>query len=288
MAESQKIQRSKRKGVAFAKWSKIDKAQRNMLIAVCFASMALGITAVAAIYMIRVIGFNANVISEKDKVINDYKTIQQNLATLSDNIDTLKTNESLEVIARTRSDKCSEYGVKDLTSSKSVENLEIAHTCTALRVIPDTLPSVENKEAMLASFNQLAVWSSPNINIESLSGTEMEWANNASEEYDEYGMLIENSGDDGGYETLKVAGASIMVDDSTYKVYSLLNMIERSVRNFDIASATIEYPDDSGNSNTIKLGASYRVYYSTTKELRQSSKNVCADKNSRKCSGGSN
>ena len=39
------------KGGAFAKWAKIDKDQRNMLIAVCLTSIVLGVTVVGVIYV---------------------------------------------------------------------------------------------------------------------------------------------------------------------------------------------------------------------------------------------
>jgi hypothetical protein len=67
------------KGVAFAKWAKIDKAQRNMFLAVCAASIVLGVTVVSIIYFAKVIAFNGKLISEKDKIIKDYKSIQTSL-----------------------------------------------------------------------------------------------------------------------------------------------------------------------------------------------------------------
>ena len=54
----------KGKGVAFAKRAKISKAQQSMLIAIGLASVVLGVTLVGVIYLVKVIRFNMDIISE--------------------------------------------------------------------------------------------------------------------------------------------------------------------------------------------------------------------------------
>ncbi len=274
---------SRKKGVALAKWMKIDKAQRNMLVAVCCASIVLGVTIVGVVYFIKVIGFNATLLDEKGKIAKDYKTIQGNLRTLSSSVDELTTNENLEVVARTRSSSCpneddevvaedSEENAEDTEKEETkadTQSVEVRRTCTSLRVIPDALPSKSNQEATLASMNQLLIWSDPSLQIETIG------SGSSSSSYYEG----ENDG------SLKSLDASIMLSDSSGKIYRALDVVERSIRNFDITSATISFSDDDRNSGSIDLNATYKAYYADARKINTSSKKICADKNSKKCSG---
>ena len=267
------------KGVAFAKWAKIDKAQRNMLVAVSLASVVLGVTIVGAIYLFRVITFNMKVISEKDNIIKSYKQIQTNLETVSRRVNELSSNEALEVVARTRSSDCAGLAVKSLNADSSVEDVELSRTCTALRVIPDTLPSQMNDEATLASLNWLLLWSDPSIVIEGISGTDVE------------GVTL--VGKDGGTATasLQPTGAAIAINDASAKVHKALDTIESSIRNYDIASATISWSGGTmSERNTyipesIELNATYRAYYSNAVKIEKKTKKICADNSSDKCTG---
>ena len=280
-------EKGKGKGVAFGKWAKIDKAQRNMLVAVCVASIALGVTAVCAIYFVKVIAFNGKLIDEKSKVIADYKSIQSNLDSLSSAVEELKTNESLEAVARTRSYDCSML-MENPTSQDVVSEVEIAKVCSALRVIPDALPSLLNKEATLASLNQLLLLSNPSINIEALSGTDVDYVPsfNGEDEEDEE-EYVEEEDEDGESGSLQVIGASLVINDTVANVYNALDTIENSIRNYDLLSATIGYSGDSRNSDTIELSATYGAYYSNSVDITKKSKKVCADNNSTKCTGSS-
>ena len=62
--------------------------------------------------------------------------------------------------------------MEGLASADGIDDVELARTCTALRVIPDALPSKLNKEATLASMNQLLNWSNNGSGIESISSGE--------------------------------------------------------------------------------------------------------------------
>ena len=116
------------KGVAIAKRAKIDAAQKNMLVAVCIASILLGITVVGAIYLTKKISFNAMKISENDKVIENFKTSQQQLQQLSASVSDLSTNERLEVVAGERSNtKCNTSMLKD---EESEANIKPDFTCS--------------------------------------------------------------------------------------------------------------------------------------------------------------
>ena len=262
------------KGVAFAKWAKIDKAQRNMLIAVCIASVFLGITIVGIIYFTKVIAFNAKVIGEKDTIIANYKSIQDSLGKINTQVAEMTSNEKLEVVARTRSTDCESLVGSDYDSANSIEDVELARTCTALRVIPDALPSSLNQEAALASVNQLLLWSNQNLGIESISGTEVSNVSSVN----------------GEKLTVSSIGAAISLNDSSVRVRNALNTIEDSIRNFDITSANIKWVNSGANTDSatgqrIELAATYRTYYAQNITIEKKTKKVCADDKSEKCTG---
>lgn len=261
------------KGVAFAKWAKIDKAQRNMLVAVCIVSVFLGITLVGVIYFAKVIAFNAKVISEKDKIIANYKSIQSSLNTISAQVSEMSQSERLEAVARSRSTDCTEQIMEGLASENGIEDVELARTCTALRVIPDALPSKLNQEATLASLNQLLNWSNGGAGIESISGADV--------------GVAEMDGD----LTVSPIGASFSLSDDASNVRKSLDIVERSIRNFDIVSANISWVDtydEKGNSTgkqRIELVGLYRAYYANGVKIEKKSKKICADDTSDKCTG---
>ena len=273
--------RGRGKGVALGKWAKIDKAQRNMFIAVCLASIVLGVTVVGIVYFVKVIAFNAKMIGEKDQVIADYKSIQDDLKTISDTVNNdLSTNENLEVVARTRSSDCLKNGLTDEEKS-SIEEIELLRTCSALRLIPDALPAQLNEEATLASLNQLLLWSTNGLQIDVISGTDV---SDTVLEVDEDGEVSESN--------MKAIGATISINDTTSKIYRALDEIERSIRNYDVASATISWSkasvdEETGETKpeTIELQATYRSYYSPAVSIEKKTKKVCADNKSDKCTG---
>jgi len=268
------------KGVAFAKWAKIDKAQRNMLVAVCAASVVLGVTVVGAVYLCRVIAFNHKVIAEKNTIIDNYKKIQTNLESISKRVNELSDNGALEVVARTRSADCAGLSISSLDANSSVEDVELNRTCTALRVIPDALPSQMNDEATLASLNWLLLWSDPSIVIDGISGTDVEGV-----------TLTDKDGSTKEGSSLKPTGAAVSINDGSAKVHKALDTIENSIRNFDIASATISWAGGTMSERntyipeTIELNATYRAYYSDAVKIEKKTKKICADDTSDKCTG---
>ena len=281
MAGKTQAEKGKGKGVAFGKWAKIDKAQRNMFFAVCGASVVLGIAIVGIIYFSKVISFNATLIGEKAAIIEDYKDIQNSLVSISNQVNNLAVDDTLEVVGRTRAADCLNRSAKMLTESSSVEDLEVTRTCTALRVIPDAMPSSANTEAMLASLNQLLLWSNDGngVLIEGLSGTETDGVSFV----DENGNAIKT--------TMSTMGAAVSIEDDADKVKGALDTIENSIRNYDIAAASIEWSgdnyDDDGvyHPQRISLSASFNAYYSNSVSIEKQKKKVCASKESAKCTG---
>ena len=279
MAGKTDAEKGKGKGVAFGKWAKIDKAQRNMFLAVCGTSVVLGVTIVSIIYFAKVIAFNGKLIGEKDVIINDYKSIQSSLNSISTAVDELRSDEKLEVVSRTRASDCMKLTKKLDTEGEDasgISDIELARICTSLRVIPDAIPSKENVEATLASLNQLLLWSDGAIQIEGISGTDD--TDSSLTLYDDEGKEVATS--------LKTVGASLSLEDTAARIHKALDTIEKSIRNYDIASASIAFSSgDSTDAESIELHTTFRAYYSDAVNIEKQSKKVCADDTSDKCTG---
>jgi hypothetical protein len=163
-----------------------------------------------------------------------------------------------------------------ITESESIKDIEVARTCTALRVIPDAMPSSPNSEATLASMNQLLLWSNngDGVEIDGISGSD---AMNLS-------SSVEGS-------TMTGIGVSLSLNDEATKIKGALNTIENSIRNYDIASANIKWSgdgyDDDGvyHPSKIEMSASFNAYYSNPVSIMKQSKKICADDTSEKCTG---
>lgn len=279
MAGKSDAAKGRGKGVAFAKWAKIDSAQQKMFLAVCGTSILLGVTIVSIIYFAKVIAFNGTLIGEKDKIIKDYTSIQKSLQSISSQVNELSSNENLEAVARTRAADCAKYLDLDKSEdeesedSNKIDSIELARVCTSLRVIPDAIPSKKNVEATLASLNQLLLWSDGSIKIDGITGSDVEG-----------GSSIKDS-DGNVSKSLRSVGATLSLDDTSGKVRNALDTIENSIRNYDIASASISFSGDSTTSETIEFHATFRAYYSDTVNIEKKSKKVCADNTSEKCTG---
>ncbi len=264
------------KGVALAKRAKIDAAQKNMLVAVCIASIILGVTVVGVIYLTKKISFNAMKISENDKVIANFKTSQDQLKDLSISVSSLASNERLEVVAGERSNtKCNTETLQSIESEDGydLENIEVVRTCSALRAIADTLPSSSNQDAANSSLNWLIIHNDKNIILEGLSGSD-----SAS------GGLVDENGNTLNLSTL---GTNVSIKDAPSKVNRAITAIESSIRNFDISSVSISWSDyERGKSHDseIEFNAVYRSYYSDKVSIQQKTKVICADDTSEKCS----
>lgn len=279
MADKKGAEKGKGKSVALAKWAKIDKAQRNMFLAVCGVSIVLGVTVVSVVYFSKVIAFNGMLITEKDNIIKDYVSIQKSLDTISNQVEELRNNENLEVVARARAADCAKYmdllnkqTDSDDDSTEDIE-IELARICTALRVIPDAIPSIYNQEATLASLNQLLLWSDGAIQLEGMAGTD----NNEDTAvfYNEEGQLVQTS--------LQAIGATLSIDDTSERIHKALDTIENSIRNYDITSANISFSGDSRSYESIELNAAFNAYYSSGVSIEKKSKKVCADETNAKC-----
>ena len=274
------------KEIAISKRAKISKAQQSVMIAVAGASVMLGVAISLSMRFIQQIAFNSDVIAKEEESIASYsdtiKTIgvckapkgtiysEEELkncnpdsielseipGTLRANIlESLAANEALNSVPKEASSACinpatgKNYTYKELDAKydDAVANgadamaaaSQLMKSCSALRVIPDALPVFKNEEALLASLNKLFLESGWQPESLSPGGT------SSSEETAE--VLP-------GLNALGV-NLSIKADASITK--DTLDNIERSIREFDINKATIEWGED----NMLSLEAQAIAYY---------------------------
>ena len=262
---------------ADSKRAKISKAQQLTMLEVLGASLVLGTCLVLVNTIIKYIGFNTKVISAKNDAMASYDQPTRNRGACADTpndgplsddelkrcnpnavqlssvpnslryniFEIMSQNEDLESVARKRNPHCYDkdgnridFNAMYNMSTDDVEReqlLQATKICSALRVIPDALPAQLNTEALMASLNQIFI----------VSG----WEPVSLAPRDESVVLDELTGVEAIPVTLNVNG-----DGAT--ILRVLNNIDRSIRNFDITSASIEW-----TSSGLDLQARANAYY---------------------------
>ncbi len=276
------------KEVALSKRIKISEAQQHMILAVLGASVVLGASISLISHFYKQITFNAEVIMAEDESITNYSNIIKNAGvcvkpsgnvysdselekcdpdsieveeipgTLRANIlENLAANKALNSVPKEDNNNCTNpstnktYTYKELMKNyheaRGAEQLQTASnlikSCSALRVIPDALPAFKNEEALLASLNKLYILSNWEPESISPSGSA------------EKSTLAEN---------LNEISISSTIEADSGTVTNVLNNIERSIREFDIKRATIEW---SSGGLTFQFNANaYFIDESTVSE----------------------
>lgn len=289
-------------GPAVTKRFQISKAQQYTLLEVLVASLVLGACLVLSIFLIKYIKFNTVIITEKNQAISNYDQTIRNVGIcvdqdrngrLSDEelkncnpsevsldqvvgslrynvLSLMAQNGDLESVARQRKENCydaegKKINFNDLYEASTDETergryLQSSKICSALRVIPDALPAQKNTEALMASLNQIFI----------LTGWEPERLTPRDD------LVISE------IEGLDVIPVTLQVEGTDQTVLSALDNIERSIRTFDITTATVEWTDGGLN-----LRASANAYYMLEMPEIEAMKTVYADekKNKRANSG---
>ena len=259
------------------KRTKISKAQQITMLEVLGASLVLGTCLVLVNFIMQYINFNAKVIGAKNEAITSYEQAIRNIGVCIDEnndkhisdaelkkcnpnavqtsqvVDSLRynvfeimaQNQDLESVARKRNSDCyNEDGTRiDFNhiyqSATNDHDREVAlqaiKVCSALRVIPDALPAQKNTEALMASLNQLFLVS--------------DWEPTSIAPRDE--TIIEE--DVAGVEVVPV---TFRVEGDGPTIIRVLKNINRSIREFDITSATIEW-----NNRGLSMQAQANAYY---------------------------
>lgn len=282
------------KEAALSKKLKISEAQQYMLLSVLGASLFLGAAIALVSNFIRQISFNTKAIMAEEQSIVAYSDAIKNIGickapkgsvysdeelkncnpdsievseipgSLRANIlEDLAANKALNSVPKESNTECIDsetgknYTYKKLreiyNNARGSEQLNSANqlirSCSALRVIPDALPAFKNEEALLASLNKL--FNISNWEPESISPT---GAVSVSE-------LVP------GLNTISV-GLSVEADPGT--TMNVLNNIERSIREFDIQSARIEW----GGNSSLLIQAEANAYYMDESTITESTQTI--------------
>ena len=266
------------KEVAISKRAKITEAQEYMIFSVLIAALFFGAALALTLHFIEQISFNTEVIMAEEEAIVKYSDAIKTSGicqapkgsiysdeelkkcdpdsievssipnTLRYNIlKNLASNEELNSVARETSSCINPKTNKNYTYAELEENydnatssselktaVQLIKICSSLRVISDALPSSKNSEALGASINKIfndSDYAPESISVSSDSTKVSETLNSLS-----YSFNVESD-----FETaLKV-----------------LTNIERSIREFDISSATISWESDISLSLQFQATAYY-------------------------------
>lgn len=282
---------------ALSKTNKISEAQQYAMVAVFGASIFLGIAAALITHFVNQISFNAAVIAEEERTIVSLSDVIKDAGICNapkgtiysdeelkkcspDDIpassvpNTLRANVLQNMAANTALNSVPKqdlsYCVNSATNknytyselndfyNKAVENgdtaeiaaaTEMIRICSALRIIPDALPSYRNEEALLSSLNRIFIMSNWEPEGLSPAGT--------------------YAGADFG-KNLYTIPFQLSIDASTATTMNILNNIERSIREFNISRATIEW---SGEER-LTFNSELTAYYTLPTEVAEETKTV--------------
>lgn len=283
-------------GPAIEKRAKIKKTKQSMMVIVLIAALLVGTSVVLMIHFYKYIKFYGKVIGLKDTSITEYEKTIVNIGLCSapkgshyslDDIKscnpntnsaavgslryevatTMAENRDLESVAREETaDICYDstgkkydyQALADLISNddQQAHLLGLLKICSSLRVIPDALPAGKNVEALLASLNKIFTisgWEPESLSpSDSTAETEIE-----------------------GVEVVPVAVAMERVNAE--KIIEVLKNIEKSIRTFDITSASIEWQGES-----LTLQAQANAFYAKDAGIVETEKTEYATKQARK------
>lgn len=283
--------------VAILKRAKITQAQKYMLMAVFGTAIILGIALSIIMYSTNKISFNSDVIAAEERTIVEYSdaisglgicrkptgtvytldeikncnpntiSVTQVPGTLRYNImENLAASEVLGSVEKENTTDClnpktgKSYTYSEMndiydeatatgTDDDIIAASELIQTCSALRIIPDALPAYKNEEALLSSLNKIFLVSGWEPNSLSPTGTSTT---------SELGPNL---------NTISVR-LSVEADSAT--TIRVLDNIERSIREFDIERASIEW----GGDNSLILYAQANAYYMTPSTLGEATKTL--------------
>lgn len=285
------------KEIAIGKRAKISEAQQYMLLSVLGASIFLGAAISLTMNFVQKISFNTEIIMAEEKSIATYSDVIKSIGickkpngsvysdeelrrcdpdsievsdipgTLRANIiENLAANKALNSVPKEDNSNCinpltnKNYTYKELDEIYDNANggaelsaaSKLIRRCSALRVVPDALPAFKNEEALLASLNKLFIIS--NWEPESISPS-----NDTSAALDGTGL---NS------MTLNLS-----IEANTATTMTVLNNIERSIREFNIERATIEW----GRNDTLILQAQATAYYMDESTITETTQTIKAE-----------
>ena len=240
------------KEVAIGKRLQITQTNKNIFATVAITSIVVGFALVGVIYCVKMINFNIKVISAKDDALTVYAENDRTIKVLNEEVLALQTNQDLESVARERASRCLNVDGSLIDTST---NIELMRECTALRVIPDAIPSVYNPTALGVSLTELLTYE--NIMPESSSV-----GDNSS-----IGTVGRN-----GVSAIDAA-FSVMANGQTIR--GLLDRLERSIRPIDIRTAGFEWK----GTDLILMSIQSNAYYTTEVKAEKKTRIIKAGDN---------
>ena len=276
--------------------NKLSKNQQYILLLVLASGVFLGAAVAIIVHSVKIISFNANVIATEDQSIVKYSTAIKNFGicpkpkgdvytaeelkrcnpnsvevseipnTLrSDVLENIASNQALNSVPKENTSSCinpiteQAYTFDELNkkyrSAKTDEELTSAsrliRSCSALRVIPDALPAFKNEEALLSSLNKIFLvsgWTPDSLSPSGESDTAA------------FG------------DNLNTFSVNLSLETDVATTMRVLNNIERSIRDFNIKYATIEW----SGSDTLTMTANANAYYMNATTLVESTKTMSA------------
>lgn len=287
------------KEIAIGKRAKISQAQQYMLLSVLGAAIFLGATIALVLYFAKIISFNAEIIAEEEKAIVSYSNAIRDIGicarpqgtvysdkelqscdpnsisissipgTLRANIlEKIAANEALNSVPKESNTECANplngknYSYEEMmnlyntaeTTEQLISASGLIRNCSALRVIPDALPAFRNEEALLASLNKI-------FNITNLEPDSLSPSGNS-------GVASFNS-------KINTISVRLSVESTSANTIKFLDNIERSIRDFDIENATIEW----GSDDRLILNARATAYFTSPSTLVESKQVVKGEEN---------
>ena len=218
------------KKVALRKRTMIEKANRTMFIWVACASVVVGVSMVAIIFLAQMLMFNEKVLAEKNKTV---ATLKQNIKNIPD----LKT------------------AVRVLDTDQALIDSKANSDDQAIQVILDALPSDANSLAFGSSL-QTKILNFPGLSIDKMQVDPVQGV----ESFTSSSQSTSSSYSEQGEIAFRV---SVIGNEAALK-QALLN-IEKSIRTIDITMLKIET-----QTNTMSMTIEGRGYYepARTVELR--------------------
>ena len=210
------------------------KRSRGFIIVVMTAVFA-GIMLVLALFLIRSAIFNAQLLAERDKALENFSQTQDNINDLRKKVDSLKTNENLEFLAGEKGIECYDDNGELIREYTKISQ---AQSCSSIRTLNDAIPLKRNDEKTLAEVNRLLSAAGVSLDKLSMNNDEKVKTNIANART----MAIE-----------------VAFTGSAEQIKRALQNLEKSIRQFDVREINVS----AQNGGKLRADTKITAYYTT-------------------------
>jgi len=224
--------------VAVGKRLEIKNIQKQMFYIVAGAGVLVGVAIVAMIYFVKVIMFNMAVLGAQGETIDLYNKNYAAIEKVEAGIQGLREDDRLESVAKMRGAECDDPKLSE----------EMQATCSALRVIPDSLPMEGDSTvtALGVSLTSIISKNEPYIMRESSNV----------------------GGSQGARYDVNSVGATFTVAGSTEGISGLLRYFERSIRPFTFDSMNLEWGAEGRLQMSVRADSFFVTPVTVQKKMR--------------------